>query len=482
MSEILSIQELTYKIKHAVETLLPYIWVKGEVINYCCSNSGHVYFSLKDQEAYLHCVWFTSMQRETETFDPHTGEVFQDGPCLCLAKTISNGQQIICAGTLSVYPPRGGYQLLVDIAQPEGIGEWYRDLEKRKNALQQQGYFDLHKKQVIPQNPKKIAVITSPSGAAIHDFLCIAKERGTKKYIHIYPVSVQGEEAIPKIVQAIHTENDSNWAEVIVLIRGGGASQNLMIFNEQQLVEAIYTSKIPILAGIGHESDISFAELTADLRAATPSHAAQLLWPQQTQLKQQVDTTEIELFRTACSQLQKKQTTLCRLTTVLQWFSPIKKLERNELQLNSSYEKMCSIFNYKIKLKELQFIQHAKLSSYSIVKKISYYREQLYFLQKKSFSYIHSVLSFKKQQNVDNEHLLVYNFFEQYQKRLQQYERLHINLKMLNPHLLLKQGYALIYLQNGQILHSIKEAPEHTVLTIKISDGLLPVKVIKTSC
>ena len=478
MAEILSVQELTYKIKYAVETLLPYVWVKGEVTNYSCPTSGHIYFSLKDNESYLHCVWFNSMQRETETFDPLTGEVFQNGPRLSLAKTITNGQKIICAGTIGVYPPKGGYQLLVDFAQSEGVGEWYSALEKRKNELQQQGYFDLSRKQIIPHNPKKIVVITSPAGAAIQDFLRIAKERGTEKYIRIYPVTVQGEESIHQIAQAIHTENNSNWAEVIVLIRGGGASQDLMVFNDQQLIDAIYTSKIPILAGIGHESDISFAELTADLRAATPSHAAQLLWSERTQLKQQVHDMEIALTKAAHFQLQKIQYVFNKLNTTLQWLSPLKKLERNELQLNSIYEKLNAIFNYKLKLKNLDLIQYTQLPSYSIVKKISYYKEQLSFLQRKLYRYIHSILLTKKQNTNNNKQLLINNFFQKYQQLLYNYEKLHVTLTLLNPHLLLKRGYALIYLPNGQILHSIQEAPEQTILTIKLPDGLLSVKVI----
>ena len=168
---ILTVRQLTAQIKDAVESGFPYVWVRGEVTNVSRPSSGHIYFSLKDENALLQAVWFKGSQKERETFDPLTGEVFEDGPRTSLAGTLRNGQQIICAGRLTVYAPRGGYQLVVELAQDSGEGQLHLALEALKRKLAEKGYFSLERKRPIPEHPHRVAVITAPSGAAIRDFL-----------------------------------------------------------------------------------------------------------------------------------------------------------------------------------------------------------------------------------------------------------------------------------------------------------------------
>lgn len=482
MSDILTVQQLTQKIKYAVETVIPYIWVKGEVTNCTRPTSGHVYFSLKDADAYLHCVWFKGNQREQETFDPLTGEVFEDGPRLCLSQSIANGQQIICAGKINIYPPKGEYQLLVDIAQPEGLGEWYLRFEKLKKEFQQKGYFELQRKKIVPRNPKKIALITSPIGAAIQDFIRISKGRGIKTQMHLYPVTVQGEDAVSTIIQAIKEVNKTQWAEVVVLIRGGGSYQDLMAFSDKQVVEAIYTSKLPVVTGIGHESDVSLADLTADLRAATPSHAAQLLLTEHSQIIQQIDEVEIRLAERINIRLQQKQEYIHILYRALHWLSPFKRLERVELQVTSLQERLYISLQHILKFKETQYTKYIHLLSQNTIHKtITHYNTLLCLLQHKMNITVSMILSIYKQRITDITYLLSHYFSRYYQKKLYQYEKVHISITTRNPSIPLERGYALVYLYNGQLLRHINEAPEHTKLTIQISNGFLPVTVTKKS-
>ena len=248
---ILTVRQLTAQIKDAVENGFPYVWVRGEVTNVSRPSSGHIYFSLKDENALLQAVWFKGSQKERETFDPLTGEVFEDGPRLSLAGTLRNGQQVICAGRLTVYAPRGGYQLVVELAQDSGEGQLHLALEALKRKLAEKGYFSLERKRPIPEHPPRVAVITAPSGAAIRDFLRLSGERGTGCEIRIHPVPVQGDDAPPLLAEAIGQANAEAWADLIVLIRGGGSLQDLWAFNDERVARAIADSHIPVISAVG---------------------------------------------------------------------------------------------------------------------------------------------------------------------------------------------------------------------------------------
>lgn len=324
---ILSVRALTERLRRTLETRYPFVWVRGEVSNLSRPASGHVYFSLKDAEAQLQCVWFRSRQRETRNFDPLTGEVF-DGPRPSPLAALVNGRELLCAGRVSVYAPRGQYQLVVEFVQPAGAGLLAQALEERKRQLARAGYFAQERKRKLPWNPRRVALLTSPGGAAIHDFLELAQARGCAAEIRLFPVSVQGERAVPEIVAAMEEANAQGWAEVIVLIRGGGSLEDLWAFNELPVAEAVFRSRLPVLAGIGHEVDVSLADLTADQRAATPSHAAQLLWPLRAELHQSLDDLEMALGRAMALRLEREAHALDTLARGLAWASPVRRLER----------------------------------------------------------------------------------------------------------------------------------------------------------
>ena len=324
---ILSVRALTERLRRTLETRYPFVWVRGEVSNLSRPASGHVYFSLKDAEAQLQCVWFRSRQRETRNFDPLTGEVF-DAPRPSPLAALANGRELLCAGRVSVYAPRGQYQLVVEFVQPAGAGLLAQAFEERKRQLAQAGYFAPGRKRKLPWNPRRVALLTSPGGAAIHDFLELAQARGCAAEIRLFPVSVQGERAVPEIVAALEESNAQGWAEVIVLIRGGSSLEDLWAFNELPVAEAVFRSRLPVLAGIGHEVDVSLADLTADQRAATPSHAAQLLWPLRAELRQGLDDLEMALGRAMALRLERAAHALDTLARGLAWASPVRRLER----------------------------------------------------------------------------------------------------------------------------------------------------------
>ena len=206
---ILTVRALTEQLRRSLEGRFPFVWVRGEVSNLSRPGSGHIYFSLKDQDAQLQCVWFRGQQRQAEqgqAFDPLTGEVF-DTPRPSPLELLRNGLDLLCAGRISVYAPRGQYQLLVELVQPTGQGLLAQAFEERKRKLAEAGYFAQERKRPLPWNPQRVALITSPSGAAIHDFLELAQNRGCGAEIRLFPASVQGEEAAPEIIRALDEIN-----------------------------------------------------------------------------------------------------------------------------------------------------------------------------------------------------------------------------------------------------------------------------------
>ena len=319
---ILSVSALTGAIKDNLEGAFPFVWVRGQVVNLSRPGSGHVYFSLRDEGSSLAAVWFKGNQKAGERFDPLTGEVYEEGPRPSLALSLENGQEIVCAGRIAVYGARGVYQLVVELAQESGFGRLHEEFERLRNRLDALGYFAAERKRPLPAHPARVALITAPGGAAIHDFLRVAENRGLGATVRVYPTPVQGEAAPPVIMAAMRRIADEGWAEVIVLIRGGGSIEDLWAFNHEGLAGLVFASPAPVLAGIGHEVDFTLADMTADLRAATPSHAAQLLWPAREELRGQWRALAESLEQAGDRVFARSQTRLDALARELEWRSP----------------------------------------------------------------------------------------------------------------------------------------------------------------
>ncbi len=340
MPNILSVSDATRAIKDVLEAEFPFLWVRGEVSNLSRPASGHIYFTLTDGATNLSVVWFKSAQWTPEGDDcthPVTGEVMEETSCKV---ELENGLEVLCAGRIGVYEPRGAYQLVAELVQTQGAGDLQVAFEAMKRKLSDAGYFDAAHKLPLPSNPLRVAVVTSPSGAAVRDFIRLAGERGTGVQLRIYSTLVQGNEAPAQIAKALGAVEDDGWAQAVALIRGGGSLEDLWAFNTEQVAKAIFELKIPLVSGVGHEPDVSIADYVADLRVATPSHAAQALWPLRETLMQRVDELSARLAGAYLKLLRERADQLSSLQQGLSWFSPLKRLDRDEKQLQSLLKRL----------------------------------------------------------------------------------------------------------------------------------------------
>lgn len=257
-STVLTVSALTFALKNLIESKFTHITVQGEITNFKPNSSGHIYFDLKDANAKISAVMFRSHAKEME-------------------KLPKEGDQVIATGTLSLYPPHGKYQIVVQSLQFAGLGQLLLKLEELKKKLQNLGWFDKERKKPLPKFPKRIGVITSPTGAVIRDILNVLSRRYKGFQLLLNPVKVQGEGAAQEIAKAIIEFNRYNLADVLIVCRGGGSLEDLWAFNEEIVAEAIFKSTIPIISAVGHETDFTIADFVADCRAPTPSAAAEIV-------------------------------------------------------------------------------------------------------------------------------------------------------------------------------------------------------------
>jgi len=263
--KILSVSEITRSIRSVLESGFTQLWVEGEISNFKSHTSGHMYFSLKDEEAQINCVMF---HRDNQS----------------LAFELKDGVQVVCFGRISVYPPRGQYQLYAQRMEPKGIGALQLKFQELKEKLRKEGLFEEARKRPLPFLPKKVAVVTSVDGAALRDILHVLGRRFSTAHVLIYPVPVQGNGAAPAITEAIELLNSEKAADVLILARGGGSLEDLWAFNEESVARAIFFSELPVISAVGHETDFTIADFVADLRAPTPSAAAEMVLPRREDL------------------------------------------------------------------------------------------------------------------------------------------------------------------------------------------------------
>ena len=285
---ILTVTELTRSIRGILETELPFVTVCGEISNLRQPYSGHLYFTLKDDSAQLKGVLFKQQQKY-------------------LRQLPEDGQQVICRGRISVYEARGEYQLIIDYLERLGTGELQIAFENLKQKLAEEGLFDQDHKKEVPAFPARIALVTSPKGAAVFDFLKVARHRFPSLPIEIFPVRVQGKEAAPEICGAMATLNQRKQSDVIVLCRGGGSIEDLWPFNEESVARAIYGSAIPVVSAIGHEIDFTIADFVADLRTPTPTAAAEAIVPNRQILREHIQRLKQLLARTISQTIREKR-------------------------------------------------------------------------------------------------------------------------------------------------------------------------------
>ncbi|HED10987.1 MAG TPA: exodeoxyribonuclease VII large subunit [Caldithrix abyssi] len=291
---VYSVSELTHTIKHLLETSLPTLWLEGEVSNFKRHYSQHLYFSLKDESSQVSAVMWRSR-------------------ALKLPFQLEDGMRIRVLGNVKVYAPSGRYQFDVLEAEPVGAGSLQVAFEQLKKKLYERGWFDEARKKSLPLFPRRIALITSPTGAAIRDMLQVLKRRAPYVDVVVLPVAVQGEKASGEIAAAIERCNRHSLADVIIVGRGGGSLEDLWAFNEEEVVRAIHNSAIPVVSAVGHEIDYTLADLVADLRAPTPSAAAELVVMDKEELNTRLDEYRARLKQALEAMLSQQRQNLNRL-------------------------------------------------------------------------------------------------------------------------------------------------------------------------
>jgi exodeoxyribonuclease VII large subunit len=305
--QVFSVSELSSAARELLEDNFPLIWVEGEISNLAQPASGHIYFSLKDPSAQLRCAMFR-MRRRLLDFEPE------------------NGQQVLVRAKVSLYEARGDFQLIIEHMEEAGDGALRREYEAMKRRLRNEGLFETAHKQPVPELPKQIGVLTSPSGAAIRDILSVLKRRFPAIPVLIYPVPVQGEGAAEKIAQAIELANIRRECDVLLISRGGGSLEDLWAFNEEALARAIFKSRIPVVSAVGHEVDFTIADFVADVRAPTPSAAAELLSPDRQEWLARLASLQRRLLGSMQNRLRQTNQRLDWLSRRLQ--SPGQRLVR----------------------------------------------------------------------------------------------------------------------------------------------------------
>jgi exodeoxyribonuclease VII large subunit len=319
--KLLTVTELTEYIKDTLESMVGRIRVLGEISGFKAAASGHVYFTLKDEGATLNCVMFRSAFYK-------------------IGLLLKDGMQVEAVGQITVYPARGQYQLVVETLLEAGIGALFRKFEELKKRLAEEGLFDPSHKKPLPYLPRRIGIITSPTGAAIRDMIHILTRRFPHLRIFLYPTLVQGKEAAAQIANGIQRMNELNLAEVLIVGRGGGSIEDLWSFNEEIVARAIYASRIPIVSAVGHETDFTIADFVADLRAPTPSAAAEIVTQNHQRLLDDLDSLNLGLERSVFHLIEVKRLKIQQFATSHILHSPLEKLREFQQTLDDLTERL----------------------------------------------------------------------------------------------------------------------------------------------
>ena len=329
----ISVTDLNKYIKNKIadDEYLNNILIKGEISNFKHHYTGHLYFTLKDENSLIKCIMFKSYAQKLN-FEP------------------KDGMKVYILGSVSVFERDGIYQVYAKVMEEDGVGDLYTKYQKLKEELEKKGLFDISHKQKIPMMPKVIGVLTSQTGSVIRDIINVSTRRNPNVYIRLLPVPVQGEGAAEKIAEGIEYMNKNQLADVIILARGGGSLEDLWPFNEEIVAYSIYESKIPIISAVGHETDFSISDFVADLRAPTPSAAAELAVPDIYEVKQKMNTYQnrLKMALTKKLEIMKLRYEKCMSSSVFR--EPTRRIQENYIKMDSYVKQLENVIN-KIKEK-----------------------------------------------------------------------------------------------------------------------------------
>lgn len=431
-TKIYSVSELNKETKNLLSSYFSYIQVKGEISNLSTPSSGHIYFTLKDQKAQIRCAMFKSQQRRLN-FKPE------------------NGKQVIISAQVSLYEARGDYQLIADKMQEAGKGDLQLAFDQLKTKLLNEGLFDQALKQAIPDIPKQIGIVTSATGAAIHDILTVLNRRFPAIPVLIYPTAVQGDNSKFEISKAIEMANLQKQVDVIILTRGGGSLEDLWAFNEECVARAIVKSKIPIISAIGHEVDFTIADFVADLRSPTPSAAAENVVPDQQIWYARFQAIEHQLQQIIQRQLAQHHQSLSWLTKRLQQQHPGQQLQRHAQALDNLEIRLVRTIQSKIKHSSNQISQQNNLlQRHNPVDRIIRYKEQQQYLSNR--------LNMAMQHRLKTLH----------RKQLSLIQ----TLNAVSPLATLERGYAIVSESNtSKIIRSSQQLSINDKIKIRLAHG-----------
>ena len=428
-----TVGELTMAIRDLLDREFGDVWVVGEISGTKSAPSGHCYFTLKDHDAQLQCVCFRNSMRFLR-FKPH------------------DGVQVLARGRLDVFPPRGGYQLLVEALEPQGYGALQYTFEQLKRRLALEGLFDAARKKHLPPYPNRIGIVTSPAGAVIRDMIEILSRRSPGIHIRLFPALVQGAGSADGVVAGIEYFARSGWPQVIIVGRGGGSLEDLWTFNEEPVARAIAACPIPIVSAVGHETDFTIADFVADLRAPTPSAAAELVVPERRKLLEQVEGYRRKLEQAARFRLMKARGQLHekgidRGVGVLR-----RDLSRRGQRLDELEFRLRELARRRLQSgRRVLEAWQARLLQQDLRFRLSLVRRRLERAEAAAGQCIQARLR-TEQSRVD---------------------QLSAQLHQLSPLRVLERGYAIVQAADGKLIRDAAEAPENSTLQVRLWKGRL---------
>lgn len=437
---VLTVSQLTQAIKLQLETTFPNVWVKGEVSNVKLQTSGHLYFSLKDNDAQIACVAFR-LDAQKITLMP------------------KDGDQVLVRAEMNVWPPKGGYQLVVRELSHVGQGELLLKIELLKKKLSALSYFDKERKRKLPAFPKRIGIVTSPTGAVIRDMLNILSRRMAGFHVIVNPVKVQGDGASDEIAKAIFEMNRYDLADVLVVCRGGGSFEDLMPFNSEVVANAIFNSRIPVVSAVGHETDVTIADFVADVRAPTPSAAAELISHEQEVLVEQLTKYKRDL------------------TSLLK--AKIERLRRDFTKCLRHPFLSSSTALLGPRWQALDILKDDLLQS--MQRKITMCKKELVQLERAVRHAMPSRKILENRQILSHHEKQLAHCMQRYlHEKKHKLHRLTSLLEAIHPKRILAKGYSILFSQkDGALISSTTQVHVEDEVRIVVKDGQIEAKIIK---
>ena len=428
---IFGVRDLVSAIRTQLEREYTDVWVEGEISNYRPADSGHLYFTLKDDGAQLRVVMWRTQARLLR-FKP------------------DNGLQVIARGRVTVYDQRGELQLSAEYLEPKGAGALQIAFEQLKAKLGAEGLFDRERKKAIPRLPRCIGIVTSPRGAALQDMLNILRRRHESVGVQIFPAQVQGETAAGEVASGIRYFNKAKAVDVIVIARGGGSLEDLAAFNDEGLARVIAASEVPVISAVGHETDFTIADFVADLRAPTPSAAAELVIESKRQLEEQVETLRRRLARAARYQLQQIKLRLTELSQHGAFARMREAIRRREQRVDELVFRMAQAERKKIQSQRRRLdVAGTRLCHLDLRLRLTYFHKQLDTQTSAIQTSMRTVL----------------------QQRRARLDHLAAQLQALSPTNILDRGYALVFDAKGELIKDAAQVKRGDEITAQVAKG-----------